>query len=443
MTQRASPEYGRRLAKAATHVIEHVREGLTPTQALVKAARTSDLTDVEIQRTAETYNKVATLRRFEATTGAEKAAAFDLADADAAIRELRAPTQKAASVIAPPVPDFFKIKPVTQKVASRPPAPAPAPKAKPTKQASAMQLEADVVAKRILAVDAIKSAAQTIKAAFENTPFHVVEQVLHVRHGAELAAPLCELLFKESDGSRYGQRRATAREINYSANPTAMIHGPKLATFEGVFSAVNEYAKALAALPKPAIPVKQASLLDALNDPPAPSVDDFHTALSKVEVSQPFQPPAEPDWNPFRKAALFPLTEALVGSATDSVAQQAAAGNDAGKKKIQDALSAQTFEDQLAEIRAQSAINEMFTDDVISSYDPDEITEAINDVAKLTPALLTQPALLRAQVRQRLASGGMAPFDLSAQLKQEEQLKSLSRPAKPMRPAQLTGDANG
>jgi hypothetical protein len=192
-----------------------------------------------------------------------------------------------------------------------------------------------------------------------------------------------------------------------------------------VFSTVKDYMAAASRLSPPT--TKSASLYDLVMEESQPaSRTPFVDAVTTSEVCQPFQPPAEPDWQPFQKGSAFmPMTTGLLGVVSDKVKDHMAADTRAtDKQRIQADMSTQSFDDQISEIRAQAAINQMFTDDVISGYDPEEVAEAVNEIGRLSPAILTDPSLLRAQVRQRLASGGTAPFDLAAQMKQEEALRS-------------------
>lgn len=68
--------------------------------------------------------------------------------------------------------------------------------------------------------------------------------------------------------------------------------------------------------------------------------------------------------------------------------------------------------DELKSITARQSLNNlMANDEVISGYDPGEITDAYNEIIQLSPSAAIQPALLRPLLRKRLTAGSVEPFE--------------------------------
>lgn len=91
------------------------------------------------------------------------------------------------------------------------------------------------------------------------------------------------------------------------------------------------------------------------------------------------------------------LNKALEGPKSDADKPSAA--------KAFDVASDPEYENTLRSIHAQSTLNElMATDPVIGKYDPEDVSEAYNEIARLTPVASTQPAVLRGALRRYLES---------------------------------------
>lgn len=82
---------------------------------------------------------------------------------------------------------------------------------------------------------------------------------------------------------------------------------------------------------------------------------------------------------------------------------------------IQDAtleLSDPTHLQELRDIQTRAMLADFLNnDDVISGYDPEEVTTAFNEISKLSPRTANQPAVVRPLLRKRLAQGAMEPFE--------------------------------
>jgi hypothetical protein len=68
--------------------------------------------------------------------------------------------------------------------------------------------------------------------------------------------------------------------------------------------------------------------------------------------------------------------------------------------------------DELNGIEAKAMLNDLLAnDEVISGFDPQEVSEAYNEITQLAPSSATQPALMRPLLRKRLTAGAVEPFE--------------------------------
>lgn len=69
-------------------------------------------------------------------------------------------------------------------------------------------------------------------------------------------------------------------------------------------------------------------------------------------------------------------------------------------------------EQALRQIQVRAMLTDMMSnDEVISGYDPGEVTTAYNEIASLSPRAAEQPAVIRPLLRKRLAAGSVEPFE--------------------------------
>lgn len=77
-----------------------------------------------------------------------------------------------------------------------------------------------------------------------------------------------------------------------------------------------------------------------------------------------------------------------------------------------DELNDPEHDQQLRSIRVRAMLNQLMTDpdDPISSYHPDEVLDAYNEIAQLSPRLADKPLAMRPWLRRRLG-GQLEPFE--------------------------------
>lgn len=86
-----------------------------------------------------------------------------------------------------------------------------------------------------------------------------------------------------------------------------------------------------------------------------------------------------------------------------------------------DDLGDPRIEGDIRKAKVQSMLTDyLANDEVISGYDPQEVTSAYNELAQISPRASDNPGIMRSMLRQRLAQGQLAPFDI-------EQLTGIER----------------
>lgn len=123
--------------------------------------------------------------------------------------------------------------------------------------------------------------------------------------------------------------------------------------------------------------------------------------------------------HPFAKAAIDPLS---TGAAGGMLALGLRGTPDISKYRevLADVYDPQ-HEAKLDSIKTKAMLNDFLSNDpILSSYDPEEVTNVYNQIAVLAPAASRQPALMRGLLRKSIQQGGVIePFEVQ-QLTQME-----------------------
>ena len=87
-------------------------------------------------------------------------------------------------------------------------------------------------------------------------------------------------------------------------------------------------------------------------------------------------------------------------------------------------------EAEITKIKTQAMLSEFLSaDPVISTYDPEEVTAAYNQVVSLAPRASLQPAVMRGLLRKLLQQqDAMEAFDVDQLVKIEQGLKNVGQP---------------
>jgi len=65
-------------------------------------------------------------------------------------------------------------------------------------------------------------------------------------------------------------------------------------------------------------------------------------------------------------------------------------------------------------------------DEVVSGYDPFEVTNAYNNLSQIAPRTAQHPLAVQAMLRKQLSQGSLDPFEVEQAIKMEGQLSKLN-----------------
>jgi hypothetical protein len=100
------------------------------------------------------------------------------------------------------------------------------------------------------------------------------------------------------------------------------------------------------------------------------------------------------------------------------------------QNSLQKKMSDPQHEATLRNIQTEAMLNDlMANDEVISGYDPNEVTGHFNEISQLSPRATNQSGLMRAMLRKRLQTGALDPYEIDMLLKIENGLKTRDNPA--------------
>lgn len=108
------------------------------------------------------------------------------------------------------------------------------------------------------------------------------------------------------------------------------------------------------------------------------------------------------------------------------------------QQKLVNDLADPSHEQAIRQIQVRAMLTDLLSnDEVISGYDPNEVTEAYNEIASLSPRAAMQPAVVRPLLRKRLTAGSVEPFEAQQMAEIEKTITQTATPA----PAK--GDSQG
>jgi hypothetical protein len=129
-----------------------------------------------------------------------------------------------------------------------------------------------------------------------------------------------------------------------------------------------------------------------------------------------------------------PTVGGFVGS------QIGAASKPSGDDKLRNEAVSELFdpshEAELTRIRTQAMMSDFMSNDpVIATYDPEEVTDAYNQIVQLAPRAAQQPAIMRGLIRKMLQQqDALEPFEAGQVAQIEQSMKGLAEPMQPRLP---------
>jgi len=139
-----------------------------------------------------------------------------------------------------------------------------------------------------------------------------------------------------------------------------------------------------------------------------------------------------------------PTVGGLVGSGLGK-----AIGPDSDTKLREEAVSElfdPEHEAELTKIKTQAMMSDFMSNDpVISTYDPDGVSDAYNQIVQMAPRAAAQPAVMRGLIRKMLQQqDALEPFEADQVMKIEKTMKDVAEPPKsPMMPPPAGGPQLG
>lgn len=410
----------RKLVSSVEQTIRNVNSGMAPTEALAKVAADEKHTPDEIRRIQDAYNQSRTLHHLAISTGVEKHATFDLADAEEAITQVYPESfkfeghKKAASLAAeylqPSGVNYIEQINLTARLKAlrveKPKLEKAASKVKPR-----FQVQNEKRAYRIIEEQArgtavklqgdLMTLGEQVRTHFHDTPFHEIEIGLKQQFG-KAASGIAELTWSLTDGAAYGQRRASAAELASSNVTLVDLRGPGYQVVENLVKSallfqtqINKY--------------KEAAAIHLRNIPTPMAKSASHNINHFLQY--------EDDSRPFDKPSSANTAKSMTGSAISAVSgglQNMGDSNDYGRELVEQLsrIDDPTVRDQMQQIRVRSMLNDfMANDDIISSYDDQEVLDFYDDIAQTAPNIADRSTIVRGLLRRALTQGHVDPFE--------------------------------
>lgn len=431
--EKLSKEAEREIVGSLEEAITLTNSGVTPNSAIQKVAEDRHFAPEIVKRMVEAYNTSRTLAHLKSASVESRGASFPLADAKVILdamypEKVTVPAVKAASMETPISYDrpesreFFKaarwiqIKPILDRV-------------------TAYGQDPNIIAQKILekkaswgkSLDSARSeyrqtiwkVSELIKESAEyfgrlnRTPFLEVERNMVGEFG-EVAKPLMEILYKQAalKEARYsGPLRQWSFDLREEPYPTLVkaIEFAKEASVKAkdLFGLEEQHEKLLKEANglRPQFNEPANGLLtDVLVESVGPPFE-YNPLLprEKKEAEAPVM--GGPSSFPFDKSGFL---EGVTGAAEDAVMGSLGLSEPDSEKIKAKALSESMdpiHESKLNEVTVRTMLNDFIANDpIISGYDPEQVTQAFNQLSQLSPQVAQQPAVARTMIRRMLQS---------------------------------------
>lgn len=453
--KKLSAETEQKLMRCIESASTAIEGGANPNSGIAKAAMDNGVTPGEVKLVVHAYNTGRTTRqREESDDLLTKAADFPLADTEKVLELMYPDRVKTAAAVerdtAPhPVYDHSP-RPFLERKSQREKAAAnvdwgtiagvkvTAPPAYPRDKAAA---EARALGNVDRSRKATEEARRKMASAFDQmgqhfvdlttyfrrpdaTPMPVVKEAVLLLHGDKgvqifdelirVTPGLSKLANHTLGNSVLGRNGRTSfprvDDLDCTAEPF-----PKVAA---LMQAIDDYKtekQAFVAATTEHDRVKEAELLPFAEPAVSPSILDHSSVDGEKRAFM----------NP-----LSALTTGAVLSNSVSRMNQIAKGDpqrEIGKQMMQ--LEDPEHENKLRMINTQAMLQDfMVNDPVISSYDPDQVSGAYNDIVQLSPRSADQRMLMQQLLRRQLQQGQLDSFEMDQLLSMDEKLRKREVP---------------
>ncbi len=419
-------------------------EGLSPNEAIIKTAGEHQLRPSEISLVVHAYNTGRTGRQqHDGGDPFEKSAEFELADTESILERIYPSTVKTAAAIAQdtavaaeylfgPVP-MLERKRWQEKRADNtdwttfngikitPPPPLPRDNTHRIRVAmgdAGRQKTAFEESRRVAshAYDTLARRFNELTEYFRQPnayPLAAVKEAAVLLHGRS-AAVLCDQLAAVAPHIvKLATTRATVHDLDGTATPFDLIaatlaaagdYNTKQAAFE---AATQTYESEVG---RTAVPFVDRSASLSILDP---SFDAHHKQAFDIN-------------DPLRMLGTYSLASRTLQPLTDKLK-----GPDDSFRlnKAVTQLNDPAHEQKLREINTQATLQDlMLNDEVISGYDPHDVTSAFNDITQISPSVADQRMLMQVLLRKKLQQGQLDTFEQDQLLGFEDKLRRQAQP---------------
>lgn len=436
-----------------------VDEGMTPDDAVIKAAMAQGLRPGDIEPVVHAYNTGRTLRqRADGEDIFSKVADFQLANLDNILTRLYPEAvEKAASVATDTVvsPEYGispqsmlerksrwekRAADVDWRIMDGKEIPAAPPLAKEddayqrvqVKMASLKQAAEESRRKAASAFDQMGKTFMELSDYFRRTdakPIPVVKEAVMVMHGDKgerifdeliKVSPSLMKLANHREGSSLlgtvGQYRfkESADTIDCTAEPFPLVaqliqdiqthNRLKAAAAVSLETYEKEAAELMAPFCSPAV---SSSILGTSSEEQEKTANILDGPLRTLGA-----------YSIVNNTMLQPIAKRLKGPSADEEAQ-----------KAMESLNDPAHESQLRAINAQSTLQDLMSnDDVISSYSPEQVANAYNDIVQISPSVADQRMLIQSLLRKQLQQDTLDTFEQDQLLGFEDKLRKQQNP---------------
>jgi hypothetical protein len=183
---------------------------------------------------------------------------------------------------------------------------------------------------------------------------------------------------------------------------TASLVAEKQAAYD---QSVESFSKAAAVVARPAASYgRQTSILDGPG-----------------EEKRAFGMP-----DPLQALGTYSLLQKTLG---DTAGKLSPPNDEARVNSVLSSLNDPSHESKLRSINSQSMLHDLMSnDEVISGYNPNEVSDAYNDIVQISPSVGDQRMLMQTLLRHRLTQGQLDAFEQDKLLSFEDALRRQNTP---------------
>ena len=436
-TSRLSKEAETKITNALSEVSELVNSGIRPNEAIAKTASAEGIPVGHMELMVRAFNVGRSeAQRHSGAEAHEKLAEFDLADVKSVMDIMYPSVVKSASVMSKDasVSDAYTKSPEKTK-----PALAPLPSLMPMiKSASAAPAVSDVArdtlgSTRNLSslIEKIGSASDKLRTDSANTRDKVMQGISKLAGYFRTYGSKPFMVVKDNSERLFGKKASALLDIISSSNrqlkkqagtvddlmsPVNMDEEPyksikgcmELADIHLNKQASSAYLKSLA----------QQALVSGFGS--SLPTDNNGSVLDGMDKTA-----ARPGFTQLATAGRMQAPQAgLFKTLSDIKNYEAETPNEAKDYKF---IADQRLQDMtLKNIRASAALSDLMSnDEIVSSHHPEDIAFHFNEIGKVMPESITNTAIMRPLLRQRLVGGmnAIAPADVKDMLEMENYRK--------------------